>query len=231
MQNLALITGGTKGLGRAMVRKWLAEGWRVATCARNEAEIANLESEQASDDLMAEALDISDITHVRGFVARLIERWGVPDVLINNASILGVRQEIAEYPDETWRRVMEINVNGSFYMTQAVLPHMIARRNGGVIVNISSGAGIVGSKRWGAYSASKFALEGMTQVLRAEVIDHGIRVHAIDPGAMRTEMRAAAYPAEDPHQHPTPEAIARVVFDIAAVYEPQLARLVAKEYL
>jgi NAD(P)-dependent dehydrogenase (short-subunit alcohol dehydrogenase family) len=107
---------------------------------------------------------------------------------------------------------------------------MIPRREG-VFINVSSGAGVKGKARWGAYAASKFAVEGFSQVLRDEVRDHHIRVHAFDPGAMQTAMRAAAYPDEDPTQHPTPETIARVLYDVAAVYEPQIARLIASEYL
>jgi NAD(P)-dependent dehydrogenase (short-subunit alcohol dehydrogenase family) len=227
--NTVIITGGTKGLGQASVKKWLSEGWSVATCARDEAELARLEAECASERLLTHTLDISDATAVCGFVERTIGRFGQIDVLINNASVLGPRIEIAEYPEQTWREVIDINLNGAFYLTQEVLHHMLPRREG-VIINVSSGAGVKGKARWGAYAASKFAIEGFSQVLRDEVRDSGIRVHALDPGAMQTEMRAAAYPDENPTQHPTPEMIARVLFDIAAVYEPQIARLVAAEY-
>src|SRR5581483_1297243 len=167
---------------------------------------------------------------VRGFVERVLGKWNAIDVLINNASILGPRETIQNYSEETWRQVIEINLNGSVYFAKAVLRPMLEAKSG-VIVNVSSGAGIKGKKRWGAYAASKFALEGFTQVLRDELLDSHIRVHAFDPGAMQTDMRASAYPNEDPTQHPTPEMIARVLFDVAAVYEPTMARLTAAEYL
>jgi NAD(P)-dependent dehydrogenase (short-subunit alcohol dehydrogenase family) len=227
---VVIITGGTKGLGRASVAKWLAEGWRVSTCARDEAELAKLEFELASENLLTQVLDVSDPIAVHGFIERILGRWSQIDVLINNASILGPREKIEEYGEEIWREVIEINLNGAFYLSKAVLRTMLEARNG-VIINVSSGAGVKGKARWGAYAASKFALEGFTQVLRDEVQDRGIRVHAFDPGAMQTGMRANAYPEEDPTQHPTPEMIARVLFDIAAVYEPTMARLVAGEYL
>ncbi len=230
MNEVVIITGGTKGLGCASVKKWLAEGWNVATCARDEADLALLESEMNSAYLMTQALDASDANAVHGFVERVMSRWSRVDVLINNASVLGPRTMIEEYPEDGWREVMEINVNGAFYFAKAVLPHMLEARSG-VIINLSSGAAVAGKPRWGAYAASKFALEGFTQVLRSEVLDRGIRVHAFDPGAMQTHMRAAAYPDEDPKQHPTPEMIARVLFDIAAIYEPTMGRLVAGEYL
>lgn len=202
----------------------------MATCARDEAELAHLDAECANSRLLTQALDITDAVAVDGFVQRVIAKFGQIDVLINNASILGPRVEISKYPEEMWRDVIDVNLNGTFYLSRSVLKDMLPRREG-VLINISSGAGIKGKERWGAYAASKFAIEGMTQVLREEVRDSGIRVHAFDPGAMQTAMRATAYPEEGLSQHPKPERIAAVLFDIAAVYEPQLARLVATEYL
>jgi len=227
---VVIITGGTKGLGRASVKKWLGEGWHVATCARDEADLALLESEMSNPNLLTQALDVRESVAVRGFVERVLDKWNGIDVLINNASILGPRETIEEYSEEVWREVIEINLNGAFYFAKAVLRPMLEAKSG-VIINITSGAGVKGKKRWGAYAASKFALEGFTQVLRDELLDSHIRVHAFDPGAMQTSMRAAAYPNEDPAQHPAPEAIARILFDIAAVYEPTMARLTAGEYL
>ena len=228
--NTVIITGGTKGLGRASVKHWLDEGWQVATCARDDADLALLESELNNPNLMTEALDVSDPNSVRGFVERVLAKWNGIDVLINNASILGPRETIENYSEEVWREVVEINLNGTFYFAKAVLRPMLEAKSG-VIINVSSGVGIKGRKRWGAYSASKFAVEGLSQILREELQDSHIRVHAFDPGAMQTSMRAAAYPNEDPAQHPTAETIARVLFDIAAVYEPTMGRLTAGEYL
>ena len=235
MSEVVIITGGTKGLGRASVKKWLGEGWRVATCARDEADLARLEEDLNNPNLLTQALDVSDANAVHGFVERVLGKWSRIDVLINNASILGPRETTQEYSEEVWREVIEINVNGAFYFAKAVLRPMLEAKSG-VIVNITSGAGVKGKKRWGAYAASKFAIEGFTQVLRDELLEasstmHHIRVHAFDPGAIQTEMRRAAYPDEDPAQHPTPETIAKVLFDIAAVYEPKMGRLVAGEYL
>jgi len=230
MAEVVIITGGTKGLGRASVKKWLAEGWRVATCARDEAELAKLDAEFASNDLLTQVVDVSDPREVHNFVERILGHWSRIDILINNASILGPCATIEDYSEDLWREVIDINLNGTFYFSKAVLPKMLEARSG-VIINISSSAGIKGSPRWGAYAASKFAVEGLSQVLRAEVQDRGIRVHAFDPGAMQTTMRTTAYPHEDPTKNSTLEMIANVLFDIAAVYEPQLARLVAGEYL
>jgi NAD(P)-dependent dehydrogenase (short-subunit alcohol dehydrogenase family) len=230
MAETAIITGGTAGLGLALVRKWLEEGWNVATCARGGDLLAQLRTQHDSNKLLTAELDVSDEAGVNDFAAEVISRWGAPQVLINNASILGPKTEIADYTAEEWKQVIDTNLNGVFYMTKAILPSMVEAKEG-VIINISSGAGVVGKAKWGAYAASKFALEGFTQVLRSEVQDKGIRVHALDPGHMRTEMVRAAYPDEDPSLQSPPELIARVVFDIAVVYEPQLVRLKASDYL
>src|SRR5438105_4423755 len=113
-----LITGGSKGLGRASVKKWLLEGWTVATCAREETELAQLDVEMNSPNLITQALDVSDPVAVHGFVERLLGRWKHIDVLINNASILGPREKIENYPDDIWQQVVEINLNGAFYFTK-----------------------------------------------------------------------------------------------------------------
>jgi NAD(P)-dependent dehydrogenase (short-subunit alcohol dehydrogenase family) len=229
-KEVALITGGTKGLGKELVAKWLQEGWIVGTCSRSEPEIEALRALGSPENLLAERVDISDPEHCAEFVRKILDRCGRVDCLVNNAGVLGPRTEIVSYPADEWRRVMDINANGPFYMTKAVLPGMLESRSG-VIINISSGAGIKGKARWGAYAASKFALEGFTQVLHDEVRDSGVRVHAVDPGAMRSEMRASAYPDEDSASLPDPSRVASVIFDIAAVYEPQLCRLTAQDYM
>lgn len=229
MPETVVITGGSKGLGRAMVEHWLREGWNVATCARDISSLRELEAEYTAKLCIAE-LDVASTEAVAEFCRDVMARWTDLSALVNNASILGPRVELAEYFPEEFDDVMRVNSLGTFNFIHELVPHLTARRSG-VILNISSGAGVTGKARWGAYAASKFALEGLTQVLRDEVQDHGIRVHSIDPGAMRTQMRAAAYPEEDPMTLPTPQQIARVIFDIAVVYEPTMTRLKAKDYL
>jgi NAD(P)-dependent dehydrogenase (short-subunit alcohol dehydrogenase family) len=229
MPDTVIITGGSKGLGRAMVEYWLNDGWNVATCARDIAPLVALQQEHP-DQLLAAEVDVASIDEVKAFCASAIDRFKRIDILINNASILGPRVTLEDYFPEEFEEVLRVNTLGSFNFIHEMVPHFKERR-AGVILNISSGAGVKGGAKWGAYAASKFALEGLTQVLKEEVFDDKIRVHAIDPGAMRTQMRAAAYPSEDPLTLPTPEQIARVIFDIAVVYEPTMTRLKAKDYL
>lgn len=229
MPETVIITGGSKGLGRAMVEYWLADGWNVATCARDISPLRALQDEHAERLAVCE-LDIASIEAVRSFCEETIERYHSVSVLVNNASILGPRVALDEYFPEEFEEVLRVNTLGSFNFIHELVPHFKSRRSG-VILNISSGAGVKGGAKWGAYAVSKFAVEGLTQVLKDEVFDDKIRVHAVDPGAMRTQMRADAYPNEDPLTLPTPQEIARVIFDIAVVYEPTMTRLKAKDYL
>ncbi len=230
MLETVVITGGTAGLGRALVKKWLAEGWNVATCARSHDALNHLRDESNSEQLFARAVDVADRSQVMEFVQEIINKWGAINVLINNASVLGPRVEILDYRPDEWDAVMRTNLDGAINFCRAVAPQMSASRSG-VILNISSGAGIKGKVRWGAYAVSKFAIEGFTQVLREELSEHRVRVHAVDPDKMRTKMRADAYPDEDPTVLRTPEKVADVIFDIAAVFEPQLGRLSVTDYL
>ena len=205
---VALITGGSRGIGRAIAGAYAGEGAKVFICGRNHADI-----ERSVEDIRSKggqisglAGDIGEPEHARGIVGAILESFGSIDVLVNNASLLGPRVPIADYPYSSWREVMRVNVDGLFLITQAVLKAMIPRRTGSII-NVSSGVGRVGKARWGAYSPSKFALEGFTQMLAEEVNDFGIRVNSLNPGATRTAMRAAAYPDEDPLALPRPEEI------------------------
>jgi NAD(P)-dependent dehydrogenase (short-subunit alcohol dehydrogenase family) len=153
------------------------------------------------------ACDIADAAQVAQFEDLVLSEFGAVDVLINNAALLGPRADILEWSKPTWDRVMDVNVNGLFSITKAFLPSMIGQ-HAGSIINVSSSVGKVGKRRWGAYAASKFALEGFTQVLAEEVRGSGIRVNSIDPGAMDTDMRHAAYPDEDRSKLKSPSEVA-----------------------
>jgi NAD(P)-dependent dehydrogenase (short-subunit alcohol dehydrogenase family) len=205
---VALITGGSRGIGRAVAAAYARAGARVFICARDQAgvERALQELRATGGESQGAAGDIGNADDARRIAAAALERFGAIDVLVNNASLLGPRVPIAEYPYDQWREVMRVNVDGLFLVTRQVLQAMLPRRQGSII-NVSSGVGRVGRARWGAYAVSKFALEGFTQTLADELRDHGIRVNSINPSPTRTAMRAAAYPEEDPQTLPRPEEI------------------------
>jgi len=213
----ALITGGSRGIGRAIAWAYAKAGAQVFICGRNVAEV-----EDALRDIRARggeiegiAGDISRVGDVRRIVAAALHCFGAIDVLVNNAGILGSRDAIAEYPVEAWEEVIRINLTGLFLTTHEVLPGMLARRSGSII-NVTSGVGRTGKAHWGAYAVSKAGLECFTQVLADEVQSAGIRVNAVNPAATRTRMRAQAYPAEDPTTLPAPEGVVPIFVHLAA---------------
>jgi NAD(P)-dependent dehydrogenase (short-subunit alcohol dehydrogenase family) len=204
----ALITGGSRGIGRAIAAAYAEAGAQVFICGRNGADIDDALSEirARGGAIDGAAGDISCLEDVRRIVRSATGRFGTIDVLINNASVLGPREPIVDYPTDVWEEVIRVNLTGVFLMTHEVLPGMLARRSGSII-NVTSGVGRVGKARWGAYAVSKAGLEGFTQVLADEVRAAGIRVNAVNPAATRTQMRALAYPEEDPATLPTADRI------------------------
>jgi len=212
-----VVTGGSKGLGRALTVRFVREGACVAICARFAEDLnrLNIELRSGGAHLLCVACDIADPEQVGQFARSVLEDFGGVDVLINNASILGPRIDLVEFSRSTWARVIDVNVNGLFNVTRAFLPSMIAHRSGSVI-NVTSSVGKVGRARWGAYAVSKFAMEGFTQTLADEVRSLGIRVNSVNPGPMDTAMRHAAYPEEDRSKLKSPEEVTEVFVYLAA---------------
>ena len=219
INNVALITGGTRGIGKAVAAAYLREGARVFICARNQQEVAATVRELGDESKDAQvdgcAGDVGKETDVCRIVDAVLERFQTIDTLVNNASLLGPRVALVQYPVGKWEEVIRINLHGVFLLSQKVVKRMIAQRHGSII-NVSSGVGRIGRGRWGAYAVSKFALEGLTQVLADEVKEFGIRVNSVNPGPTRTEMRAEAYPEEDPLTLPTPEQITPIFVHLAS---------------
>ncbi len=212
---VTLITGASQGLGKALALAFAREGARVVVNARSEESIRQVakEVEDAGADVLAIAADVSKEFDVERLVRKTVVRFGRIDVLVNNAGLLGPRVALEEYPEDEWRRVMDANLTGPFLVSKAAIPHM---SEGGSIINIVSGVSVEGRAEWGAYSASKFGMEGLTQILAAELEERGVRANAVDPGGMRTDMRAAAYPEEDPQTRITPEENTAVFLYLAS---------------
>ena len=224
----AVITGGTKGLGKALCLRFAEEGAQVALCGRSVDLInrARLELSTYGVRVLAEQCDISDADQVQSFAEHVLEEFSTIDVLINNAALLGPRVPIAEYSTVRWDHVLQVNVHGLFYVTKTFLPAMIHQRSGSII-NVASSVGKQGRAGWGAYAVSKFALEGFTQTLAEEVRTQGIRVNSVNPGAMATEMRSAAHPGEDPSTLRPPSSATEVFVYLAS----DASRHVTGQYL
>ncbi|HEX8330558.1 MAG TPA: SDR family oxidoreductase [Hymenobacter sp.] len=188
-QRVVLITGGSRGLGLVLARQAVAEGARVAICARDEAELARARQDlllagAAEADVLTLARDITNETEVRTMVAEVETRLGPIDVLINNAGII-VGGPLDNMDTRDYEDTMAIHFWAPFHAMQAVLPSM-RRRATGRIVNISSLGGKVALPHMAPYSASKFALVGLSEGFRAELRQHGISVTTVCPGLLRT---------------------------------------------
>lgn len=201
---VVMITGASQGLGKALALACAREGASLVINSRNEESIRPVaeEAESLGAEVLALAADVSKGADVKKLVGAAADRFGKIDVLVNNAGILGPKVRIEEYPEDEWRRVIDANLTGPYLVSKAAIPHM---PEGGSIINLVSGVSVEGRAEWGAYSVSKFGIEGLTQILAAELKDRGIRANSVDPGGMRTDMRAAAYPDEDPMTRITPE--------------------------
>lgn len=212
MKKLAMITGASKGLGKALTLFFAKEGYNLAICARNEQGIQEVkkEAEQLGADVLAVRADMSKSKDVERFVALSEEYFGKIDVLINNASILGPSPMpyLLDYPEQDFEEVLRVNTIGPFLVTRRVLPIMLQKQQGSII-NITSEAGATGYAGWGAYGISKFALEGLTETWADEVNGSGVRVNMVDPGEMDTEMHGLAVPDCD-YELAKPEDITAV---------------------
>ncbi len=203
------VTGAGDGIGREAALTFARHGATVILIGRT---ISKLESVYdaiedaggAQPGIYPMCLEGASENDYQEMHDRLDQEFGRLDGLLLNASLLGERRPIAQYPLHVWNRVMQVNVTSQFLMTKALLP-LLDRAEQASVVFTSSGVGRRGGAFWGAYSVSKFATEGLMQILAAETAEAtGIRVNAINPGATRTQMRADAYPAEDPGTLKTP---------------------------
>jgi NAD(P)-dependent dehydrogenase (short-subunit alcohol dehydrogenase family) len=193
----AIVTGASRGLGLALTRALAQRGWRVVVDARGG---RALEREAASlDGVVAIAGDITDPGHRRA----LVEAAGARiDALVNNASVLGPSPQpaLAAYPLDQLRRVYEVNVVAPLALVQLALPRLA---RDATVLNLTSDAAVEPYPGWGGYGSSKAALEQLSAILAAEHPD--LRIHAVDPGDMRTRIHQEAFPGEDISDRPPPE--------------------------
>ena len=204
---VAVISGASRGIGRAAAKRFAHEGAVVCLCARHVEQLRNLSLEimSAGGRSMFEQTDVSDESQVKEFLSLCQSNFGHLDILINNAGLLGPRVPLADYSSQEWAKVLSVNLNGLFYMTKHALPFF--KPSGGSIINVSSSVGKIAKPNWGAYGISKFATEGYTQALAEELRSRKIRVNAVNPGAVATEMRRQAFPDEDQRTLRKPEDV------------------------
>lgn len=200
----ALVTGGSKGLGRALARSLAERGWRLVLDARHAEPLQAVVTElSATTEVLGVPGDVADPDHRRALAAA-VDRWGRLDVLVNNASVLGPSPQpaLAAYPLDELERVYRVNVLAPLALAQLLLPRL--RASSGTILDISSDAAVEAYEGWGGYGSSKAALDQLTAVLATE--EPGLGIYSVDPGDMRTDLHQQAFPGEDISDRPAPEA-------------------------
>lgn len=201
----ALVTGGSRGLGRALTLRLLSTGWNVITDGRDAAALNRLRAEAPDETRLRTVVgDVVDPVHRTALLDEVPGLGGL-DLLVNNASELGPSPQpaLADYPIETLIRVFAVNLVAPLALIQLTLSHLVEK--GGRIVNLSSDAAVEAYEGWGGYGSSKAALDQLSNVLGAE--HPTLRIYALDPGDMRTDMHALAFPGADISDRPEPESV------------------------
>ena len=216
-ERVAIVTGGGRGIGKAIAEGFAAEGARVVVTARTADEVADVAHEIVlkGGEAIGVVCDVSDETSVRQLVDEAVSQCGRVDVLVNNAAINLPNIDLVDMEPDAWRSVVDVNLTGPFLCARAVLPGMI-QQGSGTIVNISSIGGRHGGKGRGPYRAAKAGLINMTETLAAETFEHGVRVNCVCPGGVETEMLRMIGGVRPDRNLMTPEEMANVVLYLAS---------------
>lgn len=216
---IALITGASKGIGAAVAKAFAGAGAHVILLARD---IKKLE---AVDDDIREVggratlmpLDLMKLDDLDKLGPTIYERFGKLDIFVGNAGLLGTLGPLAQISNREFQHVMDTNLAANFRLIKTLDPLLQASSAGRVIFVSTSAEVVKGRAYWGTYSVSKAALESMAQVYAAETAKTNIRVNIIDPGGVRTDMRKAAKPGEDPASLPAPEEIVGTFLELSSL--------------
>lgn len=212
LQNrIILVTGASDGIGREAALTYARYGATVILLGRNEEKLRRVAQHIADEQHVQPqwvTLDLLTCTaeECRQVVDHIAAHYPRLDGVLHNAGLLGEICPMSEQDPQIWQDVMQVNVNATFMLTQALLP-LLLKSDAGSLVFTSSSVGRQGRANWGAYATSKFATEGMMQVLADEYQNRSLRVNCINPGGTRTSMRASAFPTEDPQKLKTPADI------------------------
>ena len=198
---IVVITGGSEGIGKALVDAFLQKGAKVATCGRNYDKLYQLQSTYPGKPLLIHTADVSKETDCRNFIDAIIKSFGTIDILINNAGI-SMRSQLAEVEFDTLRKVMDTNFWGTVYCTKMALPYIL--KNKGTVVGVSSIAGYRGLPGRSGYSASKFAVNGWLEAIRTELLDSGTNIMWVCPGFTTSNIRNVALNKEGQSQGESP---------------------------
>lgn len=209
---IALVTGASRGLGRSVALAFAREGAHVIAVARTQGALTELDDDilELGGSATLVPLDMTDYDGIDRLGAAVHERWGKLDILIGNAAVLGTLTPVGHIEPKEWDDVLAVNVTANFRLIRAFDP-LLRQSDAGRAVFVTSGVGHAPRAYWASYAISKAALEMMVRTYAAEIAATPVCVNLLNPGATRTDMRAAAMPGEDPMTLPTPD-------DVAALY-------------
>lgn len=215
---IALITGASRGIGAAIARRYAAEGAHVLLAARTVGGLEEIDdairaasAEENQATLIP--IDLKNGDEIEKLAAAVAQRFGRLDVLVGNAAILGDMTPVSQIDPKTWNEVIETNLTANWHLIRTLEPLLLSSDHGRAIFVTSGVSG--GRAYWGGYAVTKTALEALVQTWAQELEQTKLRINIVDPGAVRTAMRAKAYPGEDPMTLPPPKDITDVFVDLA----------------
>lgn len=210
---IVMVTGAGSGIGRAAAKAYAAHGATVILVGRTVSRLEEVYDEieaagHPKPAIVPMNFEGAAVKDYEELAMTLEDNFGRLDGLLHNAGILGARSPVELYDPETWNKVIHVNATAPFLLSRAMIP-LLRKSDDASMIFTSSGVGRQARAYWGAYAVSKFAVEGLAQLLADELDDerHNIRVNSLNPGATRTGMRVLAYPAEDPKKNPDPEQL------------------------
>ena len=207
-----VISGAGSGIGRQAAKSFKEHGANLILLSKNIKKLEALYDEiidEKKNDVIIQPLnfEIAEENDFDKIISAIKDKYPSIDGLLNNAGVLGEKKPLEQYNYATWKNVIKVNVDASFLLTKSLLP-LLKKSNSSSIIFTSSGVGRKGRAYWGAYSISKFATEAMMQIFSEELQNtSSVRVNCINPGAVRTNMRESAYPAENPETNPSADKI------------------------
>ncbi len=212
LQRIALVTGASRGIGRALALELARDGAHVVALARTQGALEELDDEITALGGAATLVpcDLADFDALDRLGASIFERWGKLDAFIGNAGLLGVLSPLAHVDPKDWNRVMAVNVTANWRLIRSLDP-LLRASGAGRVAFVTSSVGHRAPMRpyWGPYAISKAAMEALARTYAAETAGTGVTVMVANPGALRTRMRAQAFPGEDPNTLRTPEEFAK----------------------
>lgn len=213
---IALVTGASRGIGRAVALAYAKEGAHVIAMARRSGALEELDDEinELGGSATLLRLNLTDGEKIDGLGPTILERFGQLDILVANAGVLGPLSPLGHVSEKDWNEVLHVNLSANWLLIRTLDP-LLRKSDAGRAIFVSSGAAQNCRAYWGPYSVSKAALEALVKTYAAEVNDTAVRANLINPGTVATAMRAKAMPGEDPATLPKPEDLAETFVRLA----------------